>query len=501
MTSVIVDDQSSQIKYTGAWTGGGTNDHYDHTATASRAGGATMTFPFSGTSVSVVGSFDASTSCTGTFSIDGDVTTFISPVASTALNHQEIWSSPTLPDGSHTLTYRVVSCSSSSSTAGYVWFDYILYTPSPSASKNGVVYFVDDADSSIVYSGNWTVETGQEQDFALTSHGGKQGCSFQLDFEGTLVSVYGRTGNDSDNAATQMSFSVDGASPVVFSSPYQTSVSYNQPLFQSASLSQGKHSLVGTSNSGTVWVDYLLLQPNPTTNTTNPEPEQHPLPIGEIAGGAAGALILVVIVALVVIFRRRLFKGRTARPLTLSRPPDFAVFNTREAVPLSTHTPSRSLTTYPPTSSSHSFRSTDPLNPNPFDTPPASPRAASYATRAASYVTHSTMSDDARSALTTTTPLTPATAPILSPWPNSYASSSGHSRRMPSLGGDGDSVADLKRRQQLAVAHDDALSVHSATSDTMSRTSSVRPLPVVPSPGSRPPAGYADEPPPVYTLK
>ncbi|KAJ7041204.1 hypothetical protein C8F04DRAFT_172001 [Mycena alexandri] len=251
MNSVIVDDQSLQITYTGAWTGGGSSNNYDHTTTASRAAGATMTFPFSGTSVSVVATYDADTSCTGTFSIDGNVTTVTSPVASTTLNHQSIWSSALLPDGSHTLTYRVASCTSTSSTPGYVWLDYILYTPSPNASKNGLVYFVDDSDSSITYSGNWTVETGKDEDFALTSHGSKQGCSFQLDFEGTIATVYGRTGNDSDNAATQMSFSVDGASPVVFASPYQTTISYNQALFQSTNLAQGKHSLVATSNSGT----------------------------------------------------------------------------------------------------------------------------------------------------------------------------------------------------------------------------------------------------------
>lgn len=204
MNSVIVDDQSLQITYTGAWTGGGSSNNYDHTTTASRAAGATMTFPFSGeyvpwyssvpanllqkgTSVSVIGSYDADTSCTGTFSIDENVTQFASPVAPTALNHQSIWSSAPLPDGSHTLTYRVASCTSSgNSTPGYVWLDYILYTPSPSASKNGLVYFVDDSDSSITYSGNWTVETKKDTDFALTSHGGKQGCSFQLDFEGAV---------------------------------------------------------------------------------------------------------------------------------------------------------------------------------------------------------------------------------------------------------------------------------------------------------------------------
>ncbi|KAJ7223087.1 hypothetical protein GGX14DRAFT_426811 [Mycena pura] len=185
MSLVILDDQSSSLKYTGIWTGGGTTSHYDHTASASRAAGASMAYSFTGTTIAVVGSYDANTSCTGTFALDSNVTTFSSPVLSAPLNHQTIWSSALLSDAEHTLTYTLASCTSSS--AGYVWFDYILYTASASnASTDGVVYFIDDSDSRIAYSGNWTAETSNDGDFQLTSHGGKQGCSFQLEFEGMV---------------------------------------------------------------------------------------------------------------------------------------------------------------------------------------------------------------------------------------------------------------------------------------------------------------------------
>ncbi|KAJ6542675.1 hypothetical protein B0H19DRAFT_305684 [Mycena capillaripes] len=256
MNLVIVDDQSSQITYTGLWTNGGTSNHYDHTAASSRVVGATMTFPFSGTSVSVVGSLDAGTSCTGSFSLDANVTTFASSNLPAPRNHQTIWTSASLPDAPHTLTYTLSSCSSSSNNAaGNVWFDYILYTPSSNASTNGFVYFVDDSDLSIAYSGNWTVETNTDEDFQLTSHGGTQGASFQLEFEGTYVSVHGRIGNDSVNTATQVSFSVDGAAPTIFSAAYQSTISFNQPLFQSTNLEQGKHTLIATPQSliGPVW--------------------------------------------------------------------------------------------------------------------------------------------------------------------------------------------------------------------------------------------------------
>ncbi|KAJ6526560.1 hypothetical protein DFH09DRAFT_168421 [Mycena vulgaris] len=497
---VIVDDQSSQIKYTGLWTGGGTTNHYDHTASSSRAAGATMTFPFSGTSVSVAGSFDANTSCTGSFSLDANLTTFASPVLATPLNHQSIWTSAPLPDGPHTLTYTLASCSSSNNPAGYVWFDYILYTPSSNASTNGFLYFVDDSDSRINYSGNWTVEQNNDQDFGLGSHGGEQGCSFQLEFEGTSISVHGRIGNDSEGAATQASFSLD-STPDMFSAPYQSSISYNQPLFQSNVLAEGKHTLVGTAQSGTVWVDYFLVQPAPSTDNTSLASTDHSsVNIGEIAGVAVGALVLAVGIALVVIFRRRLFTGRrlrTAPSRPLSRPPNINAFDVRQAAS-SIHVPWQSANTYPPTLSSHSALSSPS---NPFDTPPISPRSGSFA---------ASSSGDSRSALSTYDHSAVAKAsPPPGPWPpTSYASSSGHSRRIPSLGGDGDSVADLKRRQQLAPAYDDSLSITTSTR-APSTTSSLRPLPVIPpvATGARPVASGSRytvddlDLPPVYTVQ
>ncbi|KAJ7482280.1 hypothetical protein B0H11DRAFT_1217445 [Mycena galericulata] len=500
---VIVDDQSSQIKYTGLWTGGGTNNNYDHTASSSHVAGATMTFPFSGTFVSVVGSFDADTSCSGTFSLDANTTTFASPVLQAPLNHQSIWTSAPLPDGPHTLTYTLSSCSSSTA-AGYVWFDYILYTPSPNASTNGLFYFLDDSDSRIDYAGNWTVETNNDEDFGLSSHGGHPGSSFQVVFEGTSVSVYGRIGNDSAGVATQASFSIDGSPPTVFSAPYQNTISYNEPLYQSDTLQQGQHTLVTTSQSGTVWVDYLLLKPNPSTDTTpTPTPQHSSVSIGEIAGVAVGALVLAVGIAMVVIFRRRLFKGRhhyprAAAPSRISpRPPNINVSDARDTMS-SHHIPWQSQNTYPPTLAS-SIRSREPLNP--FDTPPVSPRAGSYATSS---------SGDSRTALSTMEHSGPPVANA--PWPtSSYASSSGHSRRVPSLGGDGDPITvDLKRRPTLAPAYDDSMSTSDAGHGT-SRASSVRPLPVIPADsGARSVAsgagtGYVgdpdDLPPPVYTLR
>ena len=56
--------------------------------------------------------------------------------------------SPALTDGKHTITYATGS-------KGFPSFDYLTVTAGASTSLNGQTLVVDDADSSITYSGNW----------------------------------------------------------------------------------------------------------------------------------------------------------------------------------------------------------------------------------------------------------------------------------------------------------------------------------------------------------
>ncbi|KAJ7619542.1 hypothetical protein FB45DRAFT_161065 [Roridomyces roridus] len=519
---VIVDDHSSQIAYTGSWTSGGAQNNYDRTASGSRTPGANMTFTFSGTSASIVGSLDANTSCSASFSLDANSTAFTSLTLPTFVNHQTFWTSAPLPDGPHTLTYSLSSCSSSNVT-GSLWLDYILYAPSPNASTDSLVYFLDDTDPRIAYSGSWTAETGSDGDFQSTTHGGQPGSSFQLVFEGISVSVHGRIGNDSVGTPTEASFAIDGGSPGVFSKPYQNSISYNQPLFQSDLLDSGQHTLVVTAKSATAWIDYILVQGDTSPVSTGSTHHSSKLPSGAIAGIGVGALMLALGVALSVIFRHRLFQARFSRrprrapPRPSTRPPDINIaastptsvsshrlpcknkpvrhLTPTDIPPGQSESISESHNSYPPTLASelgigdydshealhaHSFASSDPF----AASPPLSPRQGSYATSS---------SGGSR---------VPLIAPPRRTEPSNAGSSSGHTRRIPSLGGD-ESVGDVKRRQQQpapapAPAYDDTLI---SNGDAQSGTSSVRrPLPAVPPPRTFPPT-VDDEAPPVYTYR
>jgi hypothetical protein len=58
------------------------------------------------------------------------------------------YDSPALTDGKHTITYAT-------GTKGFPSFDYLTVKAGASTSLNGQTLVVDDADSSITYSGNW----------------------------------------------------------------------------------------------------------------------------------------------------------------------------------------------------------------------------------------------------------------------------------------------------------------------------------------------------------
>jgi len=133
-----------------------------------------------GTSMILMGNIDDNVSCNATISLDGSNYNFTSPAISTFLHQEAIWSSPTLPEGSHTFIYTIESCSNSS---GNIWFDHILYN---STFSDGATYFVDDRDSLLQYSGNWE-QAGGDGDFWHTRQGGRVGSSVKLDFQGNTI--------------------------------------------------------------------------------------------------------------------------------------------------------------------------------------------------------------------------------------------------------------------------------------------------------------------------
>ncbi|KAK7000328.1 hypothetical protein R3P38DRAFT_1844736 [Favolaschia claudopus] len=261
--TAIVDDRDPAIAYLGGWIPGGVAEEFKGTTTSSMQQGASATFPFVGTSVTVYGTIGArnATQPTWTFTVDGVSLGSFTPMQGLTDNvyHQAIWTSPSLSldDGPHDLVIKQTS----NTTTAALFLDYIMFATN-SASVSA--YFVDDRDAQIQYNPAWKL-FGLDRDFQHTSQASQaRGDSFTYQFEGKSISFYGGVTFPTVNA----SMSIDGGPPT-FWVPPTTANQTNNLIFDSGDLTPGIHTLVVTAtNDQPVWVDYFLVTPNPPGSVT-----------------------------------------------------------------------------------------------------------------------------------------------------------------------------------------------------------------------------------------
>ncbi|KIM43204.1 hypothetical protein M413DRAFT_444013 [Hebeloma cylindrosporum] len=121
--------------------------------------------------------------------------------------------SPTLSDGKHTITYATGS-------KGFPSFDYLTVTAGDSTALNGQTLAVDDADSSITYSGNWATSPPSPISFDYstslyrdTTHWSSSvGDNIQFQFTGSSVSVFGIAAGIASGGNITASYTLDGNS-------------------------------------------------------------------------------------------------------------------------------------------------------------------------------------------------------------------------------------------------------------------------------------------------
>ncbi|KAI0343700.1 hypothetical protein BDW22DRAFT_1428250 [Trametopsis cervina] len=125
MQTIVVDDTDSSLLYTGQWLRGGNPPEHDSTTHGTSSEGSIVIFPFHGTSVQVIGTI-GSTGTDGTpttsYSLDDNpATPYTAPKnPGSTLYNQTFFTSPTLPDGGHSLKVTLLSNNS------YFWLDYLL---------------------------------------------------------------------------------------------------------------------------------------------------------------------------------------------------------------------------------------------------------------------------------------------------------------------------------------------------------------------------------------
>ncbi|KAF9255470.1 hypothetical protein L218DRAFT_991854 [Marasmius fiardii PR-910] len=167
-----VDDNDTRISYTPsvpkAWWMAGANSEYNHSTHGSSTAGAQMTFQFRGTRVDVYGTISgnlASLKTINEFTVDdGAPVTWTASPHNPPLYNQRMFSSPTLQEGTHTLTMRITVNNSNT------YFDYLEFMPpfsqpSPSSSLSTASF----ESTTSVQAGGTSSSGDSTSSFTLTS--------------------------------------------------------------------------------------------------------------------------------------------------------------------------------------------------------------------------------------------------------------------------------------------------------------------------------------------
>ncbi|KAJ7182874.1 hypothetical protein C8R43DRAFT_15790 [Mycena crocata] len=130
MPSSIFDDRDSTVTYTGSWIVGGSAHEYQNTVSSTTKAGDRFAFPFTGTSIGVYGTYDASSAGVRTsYAIDGGAATTVTSSASALDSYKQLfWQSDTLSPGQHKLVVTMQSVNPLPGGEGTIWFDYFNVT-------------------------------------------------------------------------------------------------------------------------------------------------------------------------------------------------------------------------------------------------------------------------------------------------------------------------------------------------------------------------------------
>lgn len=248
------------------------------------------------------------------------------------------YDSPVLSDGKHTLTYATASQKALPS------FDYLTVTAGPSTPLRGQTLAVDDSDTSIVYSGNWSttppssvVVDASSPLYGNTAHWSSNiGNSLEFQFTGRLllqrndiilqlieikigssISVYGILANLSTNENITAAYIIDGISKVQ-SIPQGTLNSLPMVELFHADVQPGDHTLFVniteiqiTQAIGIDFVAYnasfdTIAPASTASSTSSALGSSRSLRVGAKVGISVGVLAAIMLATLcMVLWRRR----------------------------------------------------------------------------------------------------------------------------------------------------------------------------------------------------
>ncbi|PPR02070.1 hypothetical protein CVT24_011169 [Panaeolus cyanescens] len=365
--SILVDDTNPLIQYDGTWFSdasgaldntGADGTTFNKTLHWTTENG-TITFPYTGTIVNVVGSTrvrndtgipDPEWEC----SVDG--VPMRNNVITDEENNWNLCTSAGTPEGDHVLTVKITV-----RQAQTYYLDRIIYTPSSSVPLDDKTLIINDNDPALQYGPGWGPASFGGQHATTLS-----GSKVTLDFIG--VSLRWFAAIDRTKSPTHATFSVDQSTPTDFvigsgGVAPNAAMLFTQNLFTTPDLAPGPHHLevifLGNEQTTNLMLDFLVVQNSTTplgqattpptgTNTTKaatntlPSSSNQPffpttiIPndstrpsssshLGPIIGGALGGLIIFLGGFLVLYCRLRQKRKQHSHIIPLTERQTFLV--------------------------------------------------------------------------------------------------------------------------------------------------------------------------------
>ncbi|KAJ7764413.1 hypothetical protein B0H16DRAFT_1454950 [Mycena metata] len=314
---------------------------YQGTSHATTSSNSTLSFPFDGTAIRVLGTIMVTTDPT-TNATDPTWECFVDEIAISnpqpkfqfTENNWILCDQPEIAAGSHDLTIKVQS------KGRAFYLDYLVYTPLPNATFDSAVLVYPNTDPSVSFGSGWS------------TLGGENGTNVKdaqvaLNFHGTSASLYGFVPTELAHNATWATYSIDGDTPVNFTleglSSSNSATAYNVLLFTTPTIPNTEHNLVvsygGDSQHTPLVVGdfYVATASSTTTNSSSSDSSSGPSspsssslattiskhsPVGAIVGGLLGGVAILALLGLLALFcqrrRRRADDKTSATPFPLS---------------------------------------------------------------------------------------------------------------------------------------------------------------------------------------
>ncbi|KAJ6517814.1 hypothetical protein DFH09DRAFT_1373495 [Mycena vulgaris] len=326
---VIVDDQDPTFRFSQGWGPPTAENSFEFGATMTGPSpqGATASYDFNGTSISVFVRIAANSSnktTTVSFAIDHQFVNSTVVQADRFVHfHHKVFSSPPLANGPHTLDITLANI-----TSRDIFLDYLIYEASTNSTLDtGPRLLVLDTSPYLAYSQGWSP--------TLPAGAADIGATVAFNFRGIGFEVHGMLVSPFPSAVA--SYSLDGSAWTDVQMPVNGTDYFNGvPNFKfiGQTFNQvGTHSLVITPLiPGAFFLDYIIVQsptaffprkadiaapPSSTSSTSNAGPSSSSvgpsskanragLQAGPIAGIAAGCVCLTIsFLAWFLLHRRR----------------------------------------------------------------------------------------------------------------------------------------------------------------------------------------------------